>query len=34
MVASIQLYAKKRRKDREKLAQIDSQPEFASSVSE
>ena len=33
MVASIQLYAKKRRKDKEKLAQIE-QPEFASSVSE
>ena len=32
MVASIQLYAKKRRKDKEKLAQ--QQPEFASSVSE
>ena len=31
MVASIQLYAKKRRKDREKAQQ---QPEFASSVSE
>ena len=34
MVASIQLYAKKRRKDKEKLAQIEQQPEFASSVSE
>ena len=33
MVASIQLYAKKRRQDKEKLAQIE-QPEFASSVSE
>ena len=32
MVASIQLYAKKRRKDKEKQAQ--QQPEFASSVSE
>ena len=31
MVASIQLYAKKRRKDKEKLAEIASQPEFASS---
>ena len=29
MVASIQLYAKKRRKDKEKLAQIEQQPEFA-----
>ena len=34
MVASIQLYAKKRRKNKEKLAQIEQQPEFASSVSE
>ena len=34
MVASIQLYAKKRRKDKEKLAQADQQPEFASSISE
>ena len=34
MVASIQLYAKKRRKDKEKLAQINQQPEFASSVPE
>ncbi|MCC0177352.1 protoporphyrinogen oxidase HemJ [Waterburya agarophytonicola K14] len=34
MVASIQLYAKKRRKDREKLAQIEQKPEFAASVSE
>ena len=34
MVASIQLYAKKRRKDKEKLAQMDSAPGFASSVSE
>ena len=34
MVASIQLYAKKRRKDKEKLAQIEQQPEFASSISE
>ena len=32
MVASIQLYAKKRRKDKEKLAQ--QQPEFASSITE
>ncbi|MEO1673772.1 MAG: TIGR00701 family protein, partial [Cyanobacteria bacterium J06631_2] len=32
MVASIQLYAKKRRKDKEKLAQ--QQPEFASSLGE
>ena len=30
MVASIQLYAKKRRKDKEKLAQVEQQPEFAS----
>ncbi len=30
MVASIQLYAKKRRKDKEKLAQIEQKPEFAS----
>ncbi len=34
MVASIQLYAKKRRKDREKLAEVDRQPEFTSSVTE
>ena len=35
MVASIQLYAKKRRKDREKLAQAESaQPELVSSVGE
>ncbi|MGD1920731.1 MAG: protoporphyrinogen oxidase HemJ [Pleurocapsa sp.] len=34
MVASIQLYAKKRRKDKEKLAQMDREPEFASSISE
>lgn len=34
MVASIQLYAKKRRQDKEKQAQSDRQPEFASSVSE
>jgi protoporphyrinogen IX oxidase len=35
MVASIQLYAKKRRQDQEKLAQIkDQQPEFASSAGE
>ena len=34
MVASIQLYAKKRRQDKEKLAQSEAQPEFASSVSE
>ena len=31
MVASIQLYAKKRRQDKEKQAQLDRQPEFASS---
>lgn len=31
MVASIQLYAKKRRKDKEKLAQMEQQPELASS---
>ena len=31
MAASIQLYAKKRRKDQEKLAQMESKPEFASS---
>jgi putative membrane protein len=34
MVASIQLYAKKRRKDKEKLAQLEQQPEFASSAGE
>jgi putative membrane protein len=34
MVASIQLYAKKRRKDKEKLAQQEQQPEFASSAGE
>jgi protoporphyrinogen IX oxidase len=34
MAVSIQLYAKKRRKDKEKLAQIEQQPEFASSVGE
>ncbi|BAZ45849.1 CHP701-containing protein [Chondrocystis sp. NIES-4102] len=34
MVASIQLYAKKRRQDKEKLAQSQQQPEFASSVGE
>lgn len=34
MVASIQLYAKKRRKDKEKLAQIEQQPELASTVGE
>ena len=36
MVASIQLYAKKRRKDKEKLARIEQeqQPEFAASASE
>ena len=34
MVASIQLYAKKRRKDKEKLAQMDQNPGFASSVGE
>jgi putative membrane protein len=34
MVASIQLYAKKRRKDKEKQAQLEQQPEFASSVGE
>ena len=34
MVASIQLYAKKRRKDKEKLAQSDRQPELASTVGE
>ena len=33
MVASIQLYAKKRRKDKEKLAQME-QPEFVASVTE
>ncbi|MEM7595079.1 MAG: TIGR00701 family protein, partial [Cyanobacteria bacterium P01_A01_bin.83] len=33
MVASIQLYAKKRRQDKEKLAQPEQQPEFASNVS-
>lgn len=32
MVASIQLYAKKRRQDKEKLAQTEPQPEFASTV--
>ena len=31
MVASIQLYAKKRRQNQEKLAQIETKPEFASS---
>ena len=31
MVASIQLYAKKRRKDKEKLAQLEQQAEFVSS---
>lgn len=34
MVASIQLYAKKRRQDKEKLAAIEQQPEFASASSE
>ncbi|MEM8718841.1 MAG: protoporphyrinogen oxidase HemJ [Cyanobacteria bacterium P01_G01_bin.39] len=34
MVASIQLYAKKRRQDKEKLTQLEQQPEFASTVSE
>ncbi len=34
MVASIQLYAKKRRKDKEKLAQVERELELASSVSE
>jgi putative membrane protein len=34
MVASIQLYAKKRRKDKEKQAQLEQQPEFASSAGE
>lgn len=34
MVASIQLYAKKRRKDKEKLAQVDRELELASSVSD
>ena len=34
MVVTIQLYAKKRRKDREKLAQSQPQPEFASTVGE
>ena len=34
MVASIQLYAKKRRKDKEKQAQLEQQPEFASSIGE
>lgn len=34
MVASIQLYAKKRRKDKEKLAEMNQQQEFASSISE
>lgn len=29
MVATIQLYAKKRRKDKEKLAQLEQQPEFS-----
>ena len=33
MVASIQLYAKKRRQDKEKLAQVE-EPEFVSSVSD
>jgi putative membrane protein len=32
MAASIQLYAKKRRKDKEKLAQIDREPELISST--
>jgi protoporphyrinogen IX oxidase len=31
MAASIQLYAKKRRQDKEKLAQLEQKPEFASS---
>ena len=34
MAVTIQLYAKKRRKDKEKLAQQEQTPEFASSVSE
>jgi protoporphyrinogen IX oxidase len=34
MAVSIQLYAKKRRKDKEKLAQTEQKPEFASSVGE
>jgi protoporphyrinogen IX oxidase len=34
MVASIQLYAKKRRQDKEKLAQLEQKPEFASSSGE
>ena len=34
MVASIQLYAKKRRKDKEKLAQMEQQPELATSAPE
>ena len=34
MVASIQLYAKKRRKDKEKLAEMNREPELASSVGE
>ncbi|PSB11972.1 protoporphyrinogen oxidase HemJ [Pleurocapsa sp. CCALA 161] len=34
MVASIQLYAKKRRKDKEKQAKVEQKPEFASSVGE
>ena len=34
MMVTIQLYAKKRRKDREKLAQSQPQPEFASTVGE
>jgi protoporphyrinogen IX oxidase len=34
MVASIQLYAKKRRKDKEKLAELAQKPEFASSPGE
>ena len=34
MVASIQLYAKKRRKDKEKLAQMEQQPELATSATE
>lgn len=34
MAASIQLYAKKRRRDKEKLAEINREPELASSVGE
>jgi putative membrane protein len=34
MVATIQLYAKKRRKDKEKLAELEQEPKFASSPGE